>query len=80
MQTSTTTQPVAPRLLLDAREAAAALSISPRTLWSLTSPRGPIPAVRIGARCLYAVKSLQGWIDAQAGDARADGADGKAEP
>ena len=38
---------VGPRLLLDRREAAAALSISTRSLWSISYPRGPVPVVRI---------------------------------
>jgi excisionase family DNA binding protein len=54
------------KLLLSAREAAKALSVSERTLWSMTAPRGPIPAVKIGTRVLYSVTALQKWIDAQA--------------
>ena len=57
-----------PKLLLSAREAAA-LSVSERTLFSLTTPRGPIPSVRLGARVLYPVAALQKWIDAQQADA-----------
>jgi hypothetical protein len=53
-----------PRLLLTSREAAAALSISERTLWSLSAPRGPIPVVRPqGRRAVrYSVASLQAYI------------------
>ncbi len=58
----------ASKLLLSAREAAPALSISQRTLWSLTQPRGPIPSIRLGARVLYPVDALQKWIDAQTGE------------
>lgn len=54
-----------PRLLLPAREAAAALSICEKTLWSHTQPRGTIPCVKIGARVLYDPRDLQRWIDAQ---------------
>jgi len=64
------TNPV--RLLLDAREAAKALSVCQKTLWSATAPRGPIPCVRIGKRVLYAVADLQRWIDKQTKD-RTDG-------
>lgn len=56
-----------PKLLLTAPEAARALSISPRTLWSLTAPRGPIPAVRLGSRVLYDPRALQRFIDQQQG-------------
>lgn len=51
-------------LLVDAREAARMLSISTRTLWSLTDC-GEIPCVRIGRSVRYSVEALRGWIDAQ---------------
>ena len=54
-----------PRLLLTSREAAAALSVSARTLWSLTYPRGPIPAVRIGRSIRYLTDSLRAFCEAQ---------------
>ena len=50
------------RLLLTAREAARAMSISERTLWSLTSPRGEIPAVRLGSAVRYALADLEAWV------------------
>ena len=53
------------KLLMSMIEAAKALSVSPRTLWSRTEPRGPIPVVRIGARTLYPVDRLRQWIDSQ---------------
>jgi hypothetical protein len=46
-------QQAAKPLLLNARQAAKSLSISSGTLWNLTAPRGPIPAVKIGARVCY---------------------------
>jgi predicted DNA-binding transcriptional regulator AlpA len=59
-----------PRLTLRPRQAAAALGISERTLWSLTAPRGPIPCVRIGAgkrkTVLYPADALRDWLRAQA--------------
>ena len=55
-----------PTLLLTAREAAKALAISEKTLWTLTTPRGSIPAIRVGERSLrYSVAALEKWIDAQ---------------
>ncbi len=55
-----------PRLLLRPAEAAEALGVSEKTLWSLTAPRGPIRALRIGARSIrYSVSALQAWIDQQ---------------
>jgi excisionase family DNA binding protein len=55
----------APQLLLTARAAAAALSVSERTLWTMTHPRGPIPAVRIGRAVRYPVDALRAWIAEQ---------------
>ena len=52
--------PVAP-LLLDAKAAAKALSISERTLWGLTEPRGPIRCIRIGRAVRYSPGEL--WED-----------------
>jgi hypothetical protein len=57
------------RLLLSSSDAARALSISPRMLWALTRPRGPIPVIRLGgrgatARALrYDLRDLVAWID-----------------
>ena len=49
-------------LLLRPNEAARMLSISPRTLWSLTAS-SQIPHVRIGRSVRYSVEGLQRWID-----------------
>ena len=58
------------RLSLRPAEAATALGISPRTLWGLTAPRGPIPCLRIGhgkrQTVLYPVAELQAWLSQQA--------------
>ena len=51
-----------PPLLLTAREAADVLRLSEKSLWSLTSPRGPIPVVRLGRSVRYSVASLEAWI------------------
>jgi len=53
-----------PKLLLSAREAARALSISERTLWGLSAPRGPIPIVRIGLKGVrYSLRALQQFAE-----------------
>ena len=52
-------------LLIPARDAARMLSVSERTLWGITAPRGSLPCVRIGARCLYSPDALRAWIVAQ---------------
>ena len=53
-------------LALRPREAAKALGISERMLWSLTAPRGTIQSVRVGSCVLYPVTGLQAWLDWQA--------------
>lgn len=51
-------------LIVDAREAARLLSMSERSLWSLTVPRGPLPCIRFGKRAIrYARKDLELWIE-----------------
>jgi hypothetical protein len=49
-------------LLLTAREAARALRVSPRTLWAMTAPRGPVPCVRLGRRLHYAPADLAALV------------------
>lgn len=49
------------RLLLTAREAAKALSISERTLWGLTKA-GQIPACRFGRNVRYDPRDLEAFI------------------
>lgn len=61
------------RLLLSARAAAKALSLSERTLWACTAPRGPIPCLRAGKRVLYPVERLRAWIDAATNQPTPDG-------
>ncbi len=51
-------------LLLSATEAARMLSISPRTLWSLTRD-GEIPCVRVRHRVLYDIEDLRAYIAEQ---------------
>lgn len=58
-------------LALRPREAARALGIGPRTLWGLTTPRGPIPCVRIGSGViLYPVPALAAWLANEAAKAK----------
>ena len=66
---SSESAPALPKLLVDCRDAARMLSISPRALWSLTK-NGELPAVRIGKRSVrYDVESLRRWIDQRKGGA-----------
>lgn len=48
-------------LLVDAKRAAALLSLSPRKVWSLTAG-GELPCVRVGRAVRYSVESLREWI------------------
>ncbi|MBV8781096.1 MAG: helix-turn-helix domain-containing protein [Phycisphaerae bacterium] len=59
-----------PKLLLTPREAAAAMGICEKTLWSLTVPRGELPAVRIGRSVRYSVDDLHRFIAERAGGGR----------
>jgi Helix-turn-helix domain len=54
------------KLLLTSKQAAAALSVSERTLWARSYPRGPIPVVKIhGTRTVrYSLAALQEFIRA----------------
>lgn len=56
-------------LALRARDAARLLSISPRSLWALSAPRGPIPCIRIGQGkrqiALYPLDGLRAWLTRQ---------------
>ena len=57
-------------LALRPRDAAKALGVSPRTLWSLSAPRGPLPCLRVGngkrQTVLYPVAELQAWLSINA--------------
>jgi hypothetical protein len=57
-----------PPLLVDAATAARMLSVSERTLYTLTQPRGPIPTVPLPG-CprvrRYSISWLESWIAAQ---------------
>jgi excisionase family DNA binding protein len=57
--------PASKPILVDCREAARLLSISPRTLWQLTND-GEIPSLKIGAKCVrYRVVDLETWTRKQ---------------
>ncbi|MCR9118098.1 MAG: helix-turn-helix domain-containing protein [bacterium] len=53
-------------LLVDARDAASMLAVSPRKLWSMTFEETPgVPYVRCGRLVRYAIADLERWIDSQ---------------
>lgn len=65
MPSAIETPAAGPRLLITFREAARILSVSEKTLWTLTK-RGAIPAVRVGVRNVrYSVAALERWIEEQ---------------
>jgi excisionase family DNA binding protein len=53
--------PLDPDTLLDAKQTAALLAISARTLWSMTNA-GMIPSVRIGRSVRYRRAALLEWV------------------
>jgi excisionase family DNA binding protein len=54
-----------PKLLLTPREAADALSVCEKTLWSMTAPRGDLRPTKIGRAVRYSVAELERWIAEQ---------------
>lgn len=61
LEQNTRTKIQTPQLLLSAREAAKALSVCEKTLWSMTK-RGELPVVRIGRSVRYSIDDLKNWI------------------
>ncbi len=53
-----------PKLLLTTRQAAAALSLCEKSVWSLTKS-GALPAVRIGRAVRYSLTDLEAFIAGQ---------------
>ncbi len=53
------------KLLLTPPEAAEALSLCEKTLWSMTYPRGDLRSTRIGRAVRYSVAELERWIAAR---------------
>ncbi|MGD0390760.1 MAG: helix-turn-helix domain-containing protein [Tepidisphaeraceae bacterium] len=51
-------------ILVDAREAARRLAISPRTLWQLTKDHA-MPSIKIGRCVRYRVVDLEEWTRKQ---------------
>ena len=56
--------PTKPALLLTPQQAAEALAISPRKLWSMTAS-GDVPHIRLGRSVRYPVADLEKWIEEQ---------------
>jgi hypothetical protein len=54
-----------PAPLLTSKEAALILRVSERTLWGLTSPRGPIRPVKIRRLVRYSPETIQNFIQSQ---------------
>ena len=51
------------RKLLTAREAAAFLQLSERTIWEISGPRGDLPAIRIGRSVRYSQTDLADYVE-----------------
>lgn len=55
-----------PALLVEPRDAARMLAVSPRKLWAMTFEDTPgLPYVRCGRLVRYSVDDLRRWIEAQ---------------
>ena len=54
---------------LSRREAAAFLSVSERTLYERTAPRGPIQSAKVGRRVVYSIVELTRYVAAGGGTA-----------
>jgi hypothetical protein len=65
--------PEIPRLALRPREAAIALGMSEKTLFSRKFPRGDIPAVKVGSRVAYFPHQIREWADREFARQQADG-------
>lgn len=59
-------------LALRPREAAAALGISERLLWTMTKA-GEVPHVRFGRAIVYPVAKLEEWLQGKIGTEKAAG-------
>jgi len=55
------TKAAIPKLAMRPREAAKAIGLSERTLWTLTN-QGKIPHIRLGRAVLYPVDTLCEWL------------------
>ena len=72
--------PTTPALGLRPRDAAKALGISERTLWTWTKS-GEIPCVKIGRIVMYPVLELQACLSRKAGEqALESGSDSRRDP
>jgi len=60
-------------ILLNSRAAARALSISARTLWAISAPRGDLRVVRIGRTVRFDPRDLTAFADSQKGQSDVDG-------
>lgn len=56
----------ADKLLVDTREAARLLAVSPRTVWSMMA-RGELPTVRLGRAVRVRMADLEAFVAARAG-------------
>lgn len=68
MKPSSSPPSAPPKRIVNSRKAAEYCSISERTLWGNTAPRGSLPCFRIGNRVLYDLDAVDAWIDLQVAD------------
>jgi len=53
------------RLTVGINEAAEMLGICQKTVYTMTSPRGDLPCVRVGTRVLYSVEDIRAWVESR---------------
>ena len=65
-----------PRLALGLRDAAKALALSQRTVWTMAHD-GRLPCVRCGVRLIFPVSMLAAWLEREAHSQAAPGAEAR---
>lgn len=51
-----------PKLALSPKEAAVAIGVSEKTLWSITAPRGMLKCCKVGTRTLYRPSDIDAFL------------------
>lgn len=48
--------------LMNVRQVADQTGLCEKSVWNATAPRGTLPCVKLGARCLYRPEDVSAWI------------------
>jgi len=52
-------------MLMSIREVAEQTRLCEKSVWNATAPRGDLPCVKLGARCLYRPEDVAAWIESR---------------